>query len=192
MARRYSKEDVEFHSDRFTDRLPAVNVKVYFSVWDIKLPLELGSYSDDKGVTWKTSYTDEGFNHEWIEANVSEDWHWFHWACEDGWEQLQELAEEIFGASYYGSKVEVQSQGRSSGWAVIPALPEFETWDAVFLAKWRKFERQAKAVAADVPRVMLDSVYANAYLPQREENTGWTIGNLKPSGSGVIERSVTA
>lgn len=161
----YSKESVEFHSDgcgRGSD--PAVNVKVYGSALNIPLPLDLGRYSDDGGETWKISRTDAEFTHEWIEEHLSDDVELFNIACEDGWMMLQEEAVEIFG-----SGVKVYSEGRSGGWAIVDGLPEFESWNAVDLMRWRKFEKFAKAVADDIPRQIIELAYFNVFLPWQEE-----------------------
>ena len=52
------------------------------------------------------------------------------------WEDIPETAQDIFGA------VRVYAAGRSSGWLIVRGLYDVESWDAVDLAKWRKFSRQ--------------------------------------------------
>lgn len=86
------------------------------------------------------------------------------WACEQGWEDMQEDARQCFpeGSFYrYDSETghyipfHVEAEGRSSGWAVIPALPPLEEWDAIMLARWRRFEKYARQGADDIPYQML-------------------------------------
>jgi len=165
----YSKEDVEFHSDGFRPSRPAVNVKVYGSISNVPLPLDLGRYSDDGGKTWKESRTDSEFTHEWLEEHLAEDVELFNYACENGWNMLQEEAVEIFGKSIYGKPITVYSEGRSGGWAIVDGLPEFESWNAVDLMRWRRFEIFAKATADDIPRQIIELAYFNVFLPWKEE-----------------------
>lgn len=160
----YRKDDVQVHSEGFgrMGRL-AVNVKVYRSSRSVPLPLELGSsYPIGHPELISTSYTADGFTHEWVEQWAEENSDTadslFWQTCADGWEQLQELAEEIWGK---GTKV--YSEGRSGGWAVVDGLDDLEQWDAIALGKWRRFERLARIVADDVPRVMLEAIYFNVW-----------------------------
>lgn len=159
MSRRgYSREDVETHSDGFgRDRRPAVNVKVYGSVWDVFAKLEKASDVD---------IDDARFTREWFEAHVSDEaldalfWH----VCESEFEMVEQDAREIFGAH-----VKVWQEGRSGGWAVVDGLADLDEWDAVALAKWRKFERWAKLYAADVPYQMVASVFYNEFAVWSDE-----------------------
>lgn len=164
-----TKDDIEFHSDYFGPVRPAVNVKIYADWRRVSLPLDMGRYSDDQGKTWKNNGTDAGFTVEWIEENVSEGAFetYFQLACENGWEALQDIAEEI-----YGKDAKVYSEGRSGGWAVVHGIDDdVDGWDAVALSKWRKFAKLARATADDVPRALLDGLYANVYEPERDEQT---------------------
>lgn len=166
MTKTYSKNDVEFHSDGYGPHRPAVNVKVYGSIRDVKLPINLGGVSEigSKEITWQ--YTESEFTVDWIEENVSEETFQtiYDLTREDGWEYLQQIAEEVFGLG-----VRVYSEGRSGGWAVVDGLSDFDFWDAIDLAKWRSFERQAKATADDVPHQTLVSIYINEFEPWFEE-----------------------
>ena len=144
------KDDVDFHSDR-GPRVPAVNVKVR-DLWRIEkfVPqIQEEQPEHEPPFTW-----------EWVEEHVSEDalMDWFGFACESGWEMLQQDAEDIFG-----SHVKVYSQGRQGGWAVVEGLKDFDYWDAVDLAKWAKFARFARAEADDIPRAMLELIYINRF-----------------------------
>ena len=151
---RYTKADVQFHSEHFGPSRPAVNVKVRRSIWGHPLPLELGRSkpANDPAAEWTIHTTPEWFTHEWIEEHIPDHVidEFFWSACESGWESLQVDAEEIFG-----SHVKVYGEGRSSGRCVVEGLPDFDSWDATMLAKWRKFEKWARQQADDVPYQML-------------------------------------
>ena len=60
-------------------------------------------------------------------------------------EYAQDIADNTFDYS-----VKVYSAGRSSGWLIVEGLPEFETWDAVMLAKWRSFENKIDQLVEDL------------------------------------------
>src|SRR5260221_11426319 len=74
----------------------------------------------------------QAFAREWYDSD-REDWT-FGTACEDGFDMLQNDAQEIFGAS-----AKVYSTGRQGGWAVVEGLPDIESWDAIMLSKWSRF-----------------------------------------------------
>ena len=167
MRNTYTKDDVQFHSDGYREGRPAVNVKVYGWACGVPLPLELGSsYPVGRPDLLETHYTEPLFTHEWSEEHVDDETgSAFFWqACTDGFEMLQEDALEIFGRG-----VEVFAEGRSGGWAVVDGLPAIEEWDAIDLGKWRKFEKIAKSYAEDIPRVTVDLIYANCFLPWYSE-----------------------
>lgn len=156
------RADVTTHYDHGIPR-PAVNVKVYG-----------GTPSDEalRGIAEECGAVSAGFTREYLEE-LDADW-LFEAACESGWEALQANAEEIFGAyplyrSSYAPRVEVRAEGRSGGWCVVHGLPALEDWDAVMLAKWRKFERWARQEADDIPYQMASLAALNIYLPAEEE-----------------------
>jgi len=136
-----TKDDVEQYSGR-----PAVNVKVYKNVHDVKLP--------------DTAEFNVHLTHEWIERHVSDEYMdgLFWLICEDEFEQVQQDAADIFGAG-----VTVERAGRSGGWAVVHGLEDVEDWDAVMLAKWRKFAKYARAIADDVPYQLIASIACNEF-----------------------------
>lgn len=153
----YKKSDVTFHREGFGEGRPAVNVKVPSGL--PKLPLELGQSSDDDGTTWQVSRTDPGFTAEWIDGLGDRDLNgWFEAACESGWEYLQTLAEEVFGPG-----VKVYSEGRSSGWAIVDGIADFDSWNAVDLSRWLRFEKLAREAADDIPRQMVELIYFNVW-----------------------------
>lgn len=149
----YSRDDVQTHygSDR-----PAVNVKVYDSLADGFRKFQ--KYEPE---------ADSAFTLEWIEENVSDEQldSLFWMVCADGVEQAVEDAREILGVH----RQDVEQDGRSGGWLVVTGLPDLEEWDAVQLAKWRKFERYAKALAGDVMYQVVSGVYLNDYEWQKDE-----------------------
>jgi hypothetical protein len=155
MRRTYTKDDVQTHygSDR-----PAVNVKVYKRLEDgFREFIEAGDFDIEDA---------DGFSLEWIEENLTEEQldAMFWSACEHGWEMLQQDAEDVFG-----KYARVEADGRSSGWCVVTGLDDIEDWDAVALAKWRKFERWARAEADDIPYQIVWSAFHNQFLAEREE-----------------------
>lgn len=174
------KDDIDFHSDGMGRTAhAAVNVKVRDSIRSVKLPLDLGGVSDADGKNFREVFTDPGFTHDWIEEHVPDIDAYFEMACADGWEQLGEEAERIWGSGYH-----VHSEGRSGGWAVVcygstcghgrSGQTQFDRddvagWDAIALSKWARFAKFARAVADDVTRSMVDSIYVNVFEPWKEE-----------------------
>lgn len=155
----YRKTDVEFHREGYAGPgVPAVNVKVPFG--RTTLPLDLGGYSDDGGVTVHTMRTDPEFTWDWIDEHLTDDDlnFAFEFACMAGWEYLRDEAKEIFG-----DHVTVYSEGRSSGWAIVNGLKDFDSWDAVDLGRWRRFALIARAYADDIPRQMVEGIYMNEW-----------------------------
>jgi hypothetical protein len=162
MARKYTRDDVEMHSDGYGPRRPAVNVKV------------AGSPESAWAEFVKDEEPDDGFTLEWVRENVSEErleaifWN----VCENEFEYLAAWAttdeDAIFPASQYG-RVTIEREGRSGGWAVVDGLPDVEEWDAILLARWRKFERVAKDFAGSVMVWVLSSLYINEWKWQRDE-----------------------
>lgn len=169
--RSYTRDNVETHCQGYYGpQLPAVNVKVRGGLESVSLPLDLGQVSEDGGATFTPVTTPEDFTREWLEGLPEEAtgalW---EWALESGWEMLRADAAEIFSAY----DIEVWAEGRSGGWAVVSGLPEIEEWDAVLLAKWRRFERFAKGYAADIPRAMAELAFLNLWeLPAYNPKAG--------------------
>jgi len=82
------------------------------------------------------------------------------------WEDVQEWARECFG-----SGVEVQSAGRSNGWAVVADLPCIDSWDAIQLSKWAKFtemcDQGVEYLASE--GVILEGIAANRWAEENSE-----------------------
>lgn len=135
----YSKNDVQFHSDRRGPSHPAVNVKAH----------RLGCTS--KAVMDRFKCSEDDAEHA-IELA-------FESACDLFWEDAQETAD------FFKLGGKVYSEGRSSGWLVVHGLKDFESWDAVDLMKWYRFE---KAILEEVKyrtseEVMLDDIDVNKW-----------------------------
>lgn len=146
--------------------VPAVNVKSYAGLRSVPLPLDLGGVSEDGGKTWQAVTTDAGFTHDWIERNVSgsDSSAMWEWACQDGWEQAETAAAEVFG-----SGVKVYSAGRSGGWLIVEGLDPIESWDAIMVSRWGRFEKQVDAIADDNMRRTVWNIWANVYEPRLDE-----------------------
>lgn len=161
MSRGYSRDDVQTHSDGFGRcARPAVNVKVYRDIRDAWREFE------------REEQPEPGFTLEWVEDNVSEEtldavfWH----CCEAEFEYLESWATGADGDPLFpGYRVTLEREGRSGGWVVVDGLPELEDWDAVLIARWRRFERIAREIADGIPFQMLASIYLNDYEARKEE-----------------------
>lgn len=156
MTRRgYSRADVTTHPRGYGyGMVPAVNVKVYDGPDDV-------SDADWESIRQAEAGGDPRFTRGWVKAHVNDDamMDLFNDACEGNWELIQSDAEWIFD----GYRVKVHAEGRSGGWAIVGGLPDLDDWDAVLLAKWRKFARFARGVADDVPYQMVSMLALNDF-----------------------------
>ena len=119
----YSKEDVEFHAEGYNSRVPAINVKVYHYPSACKIADHFNCSEEQAEQAGQFAFDSAQY---------------LFWQ-----EDAPELAENIL-APYFG-KVTVYSEGRSGGWLVVKGVGDVADWDAIALAKWRKFERAIKA-----------------------------------------------
>jgi hypothetical protein len=154
---------MEFEEISFYNNMPAVNVKVYKRIDSVEFPLHLGSsYPVGRPDLMEDIYTDDDFTPEWIEENISEDYLGgvFWLVCEFGYEQLQDIAEEIFG-----EKVKVYAEGRSGGWAAIGNWrgSNEEEWSEKDLKAFELFSNAARVVADNIPHDMFVSIYLNEW-----------------------------
>lgn len=153
MRRRgYSRDDVETRSGS-----PAVKVKVY------------GSLSDGFAAFAKSEPdASPRFTEDWVRENFDDEYldRLFWNTCEWEWEQLEQDAVEILGVS----PRDVSREGRSGGWCVVGGLPDVSEWDAVRLAKWRKFERYAQGLASGIPCQMVSSLYFNEWENREDDD----------------------
>lgn len=131
------------------DGLPCVNVKVYASV----TRKVLDAVERDTGMP--------GFA-DWAQAKLDADaWPEWAWesAIENGWECLETDAEQAF----QGYAVKLHAEGRSGGWCVVKGLPDIDSWDAIMLGRWRRFEKWARQQADGIPYGMADALAMNDY-----------------------------
>jgi len=135
--RTYTKDDVEFHNDGGIGGpwYPAINVKVYSypSVWKVADEFDCPEEVAQQALEWSFQLDQQVF-----------------------WEEVQAIADDIL-APHFG-KVEVRSAGRSNGWLIVDGVADHDWWqdsviagwDAIDIAKWRKFERVIKAIIDDL------------------------------------------
>ncbi len=118
------------------DSLPAVNVKAYDTPSVYKIAEHFNCSEDQAGKACEFA---------------------FNSTCEMFWEQIGDTAEYHFG------DVNIWSAGRSGSWLVVEGLPNIDSWDAVQLAKWRKFEREVKAEVKHITsfEAFADAIEAN-------------------------------
>lgn len=163
-----TKDDVaRCYHERYRDvAVPHVNVKVHGRLEDLRFPLEDAP---------------AGLTLEWIRKSLSdEELDALFWrTCESEWEMLQQDAEEIFGAG-----VEVNAGGRTGGWACVTGLSDISEWDAVMLAKWRRFARYARQTADGVPEQMVYSLACNEWEwaeAKAQEDAGIHVDPIPPA-----------
>lgn len=146
------KDQVEFHSEYGRGGRPAVNVKVYARV---DSDAAIGAAREYEGDSLDPRFE------QWYRERLEDDSfaeHYWSFAVESAWEQLQADAEEVFGPG-----VKVYSEGRSGGWAVVDGLPDFDTWDAIDLSKWARFSKWARIYADAIPGDMAILASINAF-----------------------------
>lgn len=171
MSRAYSRADVRQHSDNGYNPHPAVNIKA-----------DLYTFSDD---LLRTAYADTVGGSEadaagflaWWRAKEDEDgpgglygaYGWLdtagQWAAESGFEDAENDAIDIFPQS-----VKIYGEGRSGGWLVVHGLPDVDEWDAIALARWRRFERYVWAIRDYHPTMVAGLIALNGYEREREES----------------------
>ncbi len=161
----YSKSDVQFHSDGFREGRPAVNVKVYGT-----LERAFPEFVRDER-------PDARFTLDWIEEHLGDDGYsnYFQFACESEYEYLESWATgKDDDGLFPDHSVRLKVEGRSGGWVAVDGLPELEDWDAILLARWRKFERIAREIADGIPYQMLSLIYINLFewWADQEEDAG--------------------
>jgi hypothetical protein len=119
---------------------------------------------------------DPRFTLEWVREHLSDNHldELFWETCRNEWEMIEQDAEEIFG-----SHVSVEQDGRSGGWAVVTGLGDIEEWDAVMIAKWRRFEKYTKAIAKDIPYQCLASIAMNEF-------EAWTLEESERLGADAF------
>lgn len=170
MRKGYGRDDVQTHSDGFRDRRPAVNVKVYKDLrdaWD-------GFAREEQ--------PDARFTLEWIDDTVPDTtldavfWN----SCAWEFEYLESWATGADGDALFPvDRVQLHPEGRSGGWIAVSGLPDVDEWDAVRIARWRKFERIAREIADGIPAQMLSSLYLNEFEVWADEQEDASISNAE-------------
>ena len=151
------KADIVFHrTGYYGPSTPAVNVKNYNATSDADIAAVAREFP--------------GFSRADIDAlSDKERSDWYSGACEAGWETLNERARAI-----WGDHARVYAEGRSDGWAVVSlhdrllTVDDVSGWNAIDVARWSRFAREAKAVADDIPYQYAWTIAANVYEPERE------------------------
>lgn len=153
------KADVTYHSDGYRRSRPAVNVKVYARPTDAMAIRVLR----DEGQSLSC-----GFSLAWIEEHLTEreQMHFWDLALEDAWEQLRE---DVNAESVFGRHVDIYSEGRSSGWAVVEGIESADDWDAIRLGRWAKFVRYCRETVHGIPYQYLGLIYLNVFEPQYDK-----------------------
>lgn len=85
-------------------------------------------------------------------------------ACEQGWEDAKELANDIFP-----QVVKVWSDSRSGGWLVVDGLPDVDDWDAIQLGYWAKFVKGVQAILDDLDYQFIWHLNVNVWEPHDEQ-----------------------
>lgn len=164
MTNRFSKDDIETHGVDYGGRaVPAVNVKIH---WYFPQENTIKIFAQMQAEF-------PGFNLAFVEA-LSESRRDGFWqmACDDAWHNLEEYTNDgPDDGPIFGRPVEVFSEGRSAGWAIVkgnPAGDDPSQWDAVAVARWGRFAELARSLADDVPYQWLWLIAATAWLPIEE------------------------
>lgn len=160
---RFTKSDIRTHSEGYgRGAVPAVNVKIH----DIG---DVDALARRVAVDNGADYPEEFVRHVARLSEAERD-HFWEYAITDGWEYLQESvnAERVFDRD-----VEVCSEGRSGGWAVVRGISDWwgdvDTWDAVKVKKWGKFARFARESADGVAYDWLGLIWINDYAREGGE-----------------------
>lgn len=161
--RSYSRSDVQMHSEMWREPHPAVNIKRH--LWEngeggdfptsllASVAKEAGHDADEFVTWWRTmADEDEAEFDQMLDAYVG-------FGCESGFEDARSDAEFIFDRY----TTEVWQEGRSGGWLVVFGLPDVDEWDAVLLAKWRKFEKWVRSAVDAFPETVAMLVAINRY-----------------------------
>lgn len=137
----YSKGNIETHNDGGIGRpqYPAVNVKSYN--WP-----HVGKITDAFGCS--EAPADKASEYAW------------EMHSEGFWEMAPEDAKH-----HFGEDAKAYSAGRSGGWLIVTGLAPIETWDAIMVSKWGRFEREMRA---EVDRLcsderVMESIEANEW-----------------------------
>ena len=188
------KADVELSYHRGSSGHPMINVKHHLWVPDLIRQFKgngTHEFSDDAGFwAWLEEQWDTDTYDGWEQAD--------EWARESCWEAATELAHEIWPQystemidekawfpefppgcqhRFTGKKVprkryhvQVYSEGRSGGWLVVSGLDDVESWDAIALGRWARFQRQIETIRDEgYPYDFVWQLAVNIFEPIRTE-----------------------
>jgi hypothetical protein len=153
------KGDVEIYRDRGSE-YPSINVKHY------------GSFDSDKVVD-KLKCSEE-------QAEKALQFAWES-ACSAFWEDVEGYAIEVWGSG----RVKVYGLGRSGGHLCVYGLPSVESWDAVELGRWAKFEKMVKAELKNRtdPEAIMEDIEMNEWYKDGSEQYNFFEGKDGVSNS---------
>jgi len=145
----------------WTHGVPAINVKWYPYLPDIERKFRgTGTHEMDSPEFW--AWFDRldqdaagGYPHG--EFCIAEEI-----ARETGWEDAKDLAAEMF------SGIHVYSSGRSGGWLVVHGLEDVESWDAIAVTRWAKFQRGVLEILDDMDYRFLWNLAVNVFEARQE------------------------
>lgn len=154
----YTKEDVKRHNSGGIGGpyYPAVNVKVYHYPSADQIADHFGCSIEQAEQAGQFAF--ESAQHRF-------------------WNETAQMLADYILAPHFGP-VTVYSAGRSAGWLIVEGLtPRYfqhdreavtTTWDAIDLAKWRKFEREIKAEVAYLTSwdYVRDDIEANRWVEE--------------------------
>lgn len=132
----YTKGDVQHHSEGFgRQAYPAVNVKVHHfpGLDDVREHFGCSERTAEKALEYAFESQQEAFWQFGLAQEAADEILAPPWARRDATYPPTEPLYKVY------------SEGRPGGWLIVPNLPPLDGWDAVQLAKWRRFENTIKA-----------------------------------------------
>lgn len=164
--RGYSRDNVTAHTSGYgSPMLPAVNVKRH--LWEEDFPdamlRDVAEESGEDPAAFLAWWKGQGWERigEMIEGQDGYGWRW--WAFSSELESLSEWCSGADDALFPDHAVTLETEGRSGGWIVARGLPDLEEWDAITLARWRKFERIVGEMVKGFPWQVAVLICQNTY-----------------------------
>lgn len=164
IPRRKADVQIDYHDHASRHERPMLNVKVYgpnddefakFETDGHELSGEREFWSWVKEHAAKCRHDSEGcpFNVAW------------DFAIESAWAYAKyDIEHDCRDGNYFpGYDVKVYQTGRSGGWLGVEGLPPVSDWDAIMLARWRRFAREMSCIVDDVPYQWLWHLYVNVW-----------------------------
>jgi hypothetical protein len=145
------KSNVQFHSDGFREDRPAINVKCYHFANGLNVARVFNCHEDDAA---------RALSYAWDSS------------IDQFWEQAQTIVQEIFDHEAVYDQVKVFSGGRSGGWLIVEGLPSFDSWDAIQLGKWSRFEKRI--------RELIGHLSSTEYVKDMIESNRWAEAGSEP------------